>query len=419
MKENRIKNKKFILRNYQKDIISKTLNTQQSTLIQIPTGGGKTIIAKEIIKNLIKNNQKILFVVPKLILMDQTIEVFKELNPQIYHGKNKYKNYKNIFISTIQTASKRKDIKFDVIFIDEIHHGFDGEMINRLKLNNLDSRIIGLSATPYDKSGKLLKGFDLVLDKYDMKYLIQHNFLVPLKSYQLVQMDLSNVKITAGDYNLKELEKVVCEQHLLADVIFTTKDYIIKHNKTIVFAVNIKHAQMLEKGYKDLGFETYLIHSKLSKDEIKSQLEQFEKCSDEAKILISVLMITTGFDMPEVDCAVLARPTKSQNLYKQMVGRVLRLHENKISATLLDCGNVIKNLGMPLEPIKEKEVKVRNQKYYCPECEVGVLKLTKKADQLVYQCMECEFELGYESPKGFMCEKCKAYHNETKRFFKK
>ena len=372
------------LREYQIDVIHQASKSVQDTLIQIPTGGGKTLIAKEIIKYLTQMNQKTLFVVPKLILMEQTIKVFEELDPQIYHGTTRYKHCKNVFISTVQTASKRKEIKFDVIFIDEIHHGFDGKMINQLKLNNPNSRIIGLSATPYDRSGKLLKGFDLVLNKYDMKYLIQHNYLVPLKSYQLVQMDLSNVKITAGDYNLKELEKVVCEQHLLADVIYTTKDYIVKHKKIIVFAVNIRHAQLLQKGYKDLGFETYCIHSKLSNDEIKINLEHFGEDSSRGKILVSVLMITTGFDMPEVDCGILARPTKSQNLYKQMVGRVLRLHEGKTSATLLDCGNVIKNLGMPLEPIKEKEVKVRNQKYFCPECEVGVLKLTKKADQLVY-----------------------------------
>lgn len=96
------------LRPYQNDIIEKVLNSQQSTLIQIPTGCGKTIIAKEIIKNLINDSKSVLFVVPKLVLIDQTIEVLRELNPQIIHGNKKYNLSNKLFISTIQTISRRK-----------------------------------------------------------------------------------------------------------------------------------------------------------------------------------------------------------------------------------------------------------------------------------------------------------------------
>ena len=90
------------------------------------------------------------------------------------------------------------------------------------------------------------------------------------------------------------------------------------------------------------------------------------------KVLVSVLKLTTGFDVPETDLAIIARPTKSQNLYKQMVGRVLRTVDfkktgiDKRFAILLDCGNIIENMGKPLDPIVPKdELDKKIQKIKC------------------------------------------------------
>lgn len=404
------------LRPYQVDIINQTLNTEVSTLIQIPTGGGKTIIAKNIIEKLVLHSKRVLFVAPKIILMDQTLKVFKELDPQLVHSNNKYNINKNLFVSTIQTASKRINLKPDVIFIDEIHFGYTGKMIDELKANNQNVRIIGLSATPYNKDGLFLDNFDLILDKYDIKYLIKHNYLTNLISYSLVQQDLSNVKVTAGDYNLKDLSKVACNDYLISEIVNTTKEYILESKKTIVFAVNIEHTKLLELAYESKGFSVFVIHSKLSKNEIKKRLEGFREISLETKILVSVLMLTTGFDMPEVDCAVLARPTKSQNLYKQMVGRILRMFEGKKQAILLDCGNVIENLGMPLEPIKYKKFKEWDQLNKCKECGDKHFKLIKNNNILEWKCDNCGFSLAALESIAFICKKCKLNHNDTSLF---
>ena len=97
------------LRDYQKDIVNKVLENTKSTLIQLPTGAGKTIISKEIAIGLInKFNKKILFIAPKIVLMDQTLETFKGLKPQKVHGSNnKFDKNHHILISTLQTASRR------------------------------------------------------------------------------------------------------------------------------------------------------------------------------------------------------------------------------------------------------------------------------------------------------------------------
>jgi superfamily II DNA or RNA helicase len=162
----------MVLRDYQQDIVNKAVNSKKSTLIQIPTGAGKTVIAKEIAIELVNKGLQVLFVAPKIILMEQTAKVFKGLNPHIVHGLNDYNPDHHVLISTIQTASRR-DINPDVIFVDEIHYGFDGKMLQKLIKDKNNTRIIGLSATPFDKNGKQLEGFDLILDQYDLNYMVK------------------------------------------------------------------------------------------------------------------------------------------------------------------------------------------------------------------------------------------------------
>ncbi|GEM_PF-2357486 len=407
---------KIDLRDYQQDIINQTINSDKSTLIQVPTGGGKTIIAKEIIKYLTNNlNQQVLFVAPKIILMEQTAEVFKSLNPHVVHGINQYDKNHKVLVSTIQTASRR-DINPDVIIIDEIHYGFDGKMIERLIKDKPNTKIIGLSATPYDKNGEQLKRFELILDKYDMKYMVENKYLVNIESHVLTEIrKLDTVKITGGDYNIQELSKIVCNNQTILEIVGSTAEHILKYKKAIVFAVDINHAELLTKAYQHEGFVAKVLHSNLSKKEQETEIDQFEK--GRTKILVSVLMLTTGFDVPDTDVAIIARPTKSQNLYKQMVGRVLRLAPNKTHAILLDCGNVIENLGMPLDPIKanqKKEIADNQQK--CELCESKNLKLKHKDEKSFWECQDCGHVRNIEHGT-YECKSChKLYAYARDRF---
>ena len=376
-------------RPYQQDIINKTLETTKSTLIQLPTGGGKTIISKEIAIGLINNfNKKILFVAPKIVLMNQTLETFKGLKPQKVHGyNNKFDKDHHILISTLQTASRRNSLNPDVIIIDEVHFGYEKKMLNKIMEYNQKARIIGLSATPYDENGYPLKGFDVIINDYDLTYMIKNKYLVPLRSYILVKPDLSNVSIIAGDYELNQLSEAVSKNTVIMEIVTTSKPYIEKSLKTIVFAVDINHAELLKTAFQNEGFITESLHSKSEEDD-NEVIEKFKK--GYIKVLVSVLKLTTGFDVPETDLAIIARPTKSQNLYKQMVGRVLRIAPNKKNAILLDCGNVIENLGKPLDPIIPKdELEKKIQKFKCKHCESENIKLKKSKSKMYWECKDC------------------------------
>lgn len=399
---------------YQQDIIDKTIEFKGNTLIQLPTGGGKTLISYNIALELhSRYNKQILFVAPKINLMEQTLEAFKNSKPQKIHKNTPFNKNHPILVSTIQTASRR-DLNPDVIIIDEIHYGFDGKMIEGLVKDKPNVRIIGLSATPYDKNGRLLQGFDLVLNKYDMKYMIENGYLVPLKSYVLVKQNLSNVKLTAGDYNINQLSKVVSNNDTILEIVRTSKEFIENSKKTIVFAVDINHCELLTEAFKNEGFVTKSLHSNNDKDEFEI-IEEFKK--GRIKVLVSVLKLTTGFDVPDTDLAIIARPTKSQNLYKQMVGRVLRKAPNKKVAILLDCGNVIEELGEPLESIKENFSNIeKKNKATCSNCDNENIKLRKKENKYYWECLECEFIKELENKNLYKCAGCGKEHTYQSNF---
>ena len=406
---------KIELRDYQLDIVNQTLNSNKSTLIQIPTGGGKTLIAKEIIADLVeKLNLQVLFVAPKIILMEQTAEVFKSLNPHIVHGIHQYDTNHKVLVSTIQTASKR-DINPDVIIIDEVHYGYEGKMIERLIKDKPNTRIIGLSATPYDKNGNQLQGFELILDKYDLKYMVENKYLVNIESQVLTKIrNLDRVKMIGGDYNTQELSKIVSDNKTILEIVGSTAEHIQKYKKAIVFAVDINHAELLTKSYQKKGFNAKVLHSKLNEKEQENELKEFKE--GQTKILVSVAMLTTGFDMPDADVAIIARPTKSQNLYKQMVGRVLRLAPNKTHALLLDCGNIIENLGMPLDPIKAIQKKeIANNQQQCEYCESNNLKLKHKDNKSFWECEDCGHTKDIEHGV-YKCKLCGKFYTHNAKF---
>ncbi len=149
---------KLQLRPYQEDIVNTIANTDDNVLLEAPTGAGKTLMAHSIAKDELSKGGKVMFVAPRKSLLEQTITAFADLSPQVIHGNKKYNTDHNVFISTTQTSSRRVDKLPDgltLIIIDEVHLGYSGKDIKRL-LKDYSGRVVALSATPYDKNGKLL-----------------------------------------------------------------------------------------------------------------------------------------------------------------------------------------------------------------------------------------------------------------------
>jgi len=412
-----------ILRPYQIDIINRAIASCGNVLIQAPTGSGKTLIVQKIIHHHKNSNKKTLFLAPKINLLSQTLKAFQNLNPQIIHGSSKERIDKNAhaFVSTIQTMCKRtnllEEMKFDYIVFDEMHYGASGNMQKVIKAAH-SGKIIGLSATPYDRAGKLLtNGFDTIIDNYDIKYMVKNNYLVNMKSYEAYTPNLDGIKIRQGDWDLRELDYRFNTPQMVAKVISVTKDIIANRHKTIVFCINISHAEAISKGYQSVGLDTKAIHSKLTKNEQIQILDEFT--NGHIQVLTSVDQLTTGFDVPATDTIVLARATQSQNLYKQIIGRALRLSPstNKKEAVLLDCAGVISRLGMPLEPIEEKIQKESTRvAYMCKNCHSIAQRIFSTINNdtnniPVTICPVCKDEKEWLPNFVLSCRFCKRYYD--------
>lgn len=400
-----ITDEEIILRPYQADIIEQCTSSMEDTLVQAPTGSGKTVMAKEIAKHEIENGGKVLIIAPKLTLLDQIMETFNSMYPAVIHGSKDYDSEHNLFISTIQTAHKR-DLGFEptLIIIDEIHYGFKGKMIKEL-LSEYSGRLVGLSATPYDAGGYIIEGFSKIIDKYDLKYLIVQGYLVPPVCYRPVTVNLKGIRTDRGDYNLRDLDKKFNNIESVAQVVAATKTMILNREQTIAFCINIKHSEAMAEAYGNAGVVAKAIHSNLPVRERESILNDFKEGT--IKVLTNPDMLTTGFDHPPVDTIVLARATQSQNLYKQIVGRALRQHVNKDNAAILDCAGVIDNLGMPLDPIRPRNAyQHENKVKCCTSCQGNKVYRRVMHDKTYWRCTECGNNEEIESQITYQCEAC-------------
>lgn len=408
--------KAIILRPYQVDIIERADSAKTSVLVELPTGGGKSVIAKEIIKRETDKGGIVLIVAPKITLLDQLANTFSALNPQIIHGKTDYDSSHNVFVSTLQTAHKR-DLGFTptMILIDEVHFGFSGKMIKQL-LKDFIGKLVGLSATPYDKQGKPLEGFGTHLHDYNLMYMIENGYLVPPISYTPVKVDLKGIRTTAGDYNQSDLDAKFNNIESVMQVVDSTKEMIQQRKQTLVFGITIKHAIALADAYSEAGIKAKPMHSQMTKEEQAETMAAFKR--GDLQLLTNPDMLTTGFDHPPADTVVLARATKSQNLYKQMVGRVLRLSEGKANAVLLDCAGVISDLGLPTEPIKEKcsGIEFDTKKKQCGSCGSTRIYRRVKRDQAQWVCAECGVSETIEEQVGYECESCGVIHGRDATF---
>ena len=409
------KKTELLLRPYQNSIVKTVKHSEGSVLIEAPTGSGKSVIACEIAKNEIAKGGKVLIVAPKTILLDQLQETFTQLEPQIIHGSKDYDNTHSVFISTLQTAHKR-ELGFEptMIIIDEVHFGFSGKMLDKL-LKDFSGRLIGLSATPYDQNGEAVKGFDKHINGFDLNYMFQNEYLVKPVCYAPVEVDLSNITVQAGDYNQVELDKSFNNLENISQIVKNTKELIDQQKSALIFCINISHSEAVAAAFNAAGVPTKAMHSQLSKQEKKSIMEEYKNGT--VKMLANPLMLTTGFDDPATDCIVLARATKSQNLYRQMVGRGLRLFTDKTHAKIIDCAGVIDNLGLPTEPQKPNENMFSKSENVCPKCDSP--RIYRKKDSyknLVRMCVDCNYTQEIEK-QGCKCGLCGVINDSSAKYF--
>ena len=354
------------------------------------TGSGKSIIAASMILNAIEKGSKVLFIVERRILADQfSAHLDKFLVPHgVIMAKHwRWQPHQQVQIASAQTIERMESLPaFDLCIIDEVHACMRASVMNMMETRP-HMKTIGLTASPFN--AKIPKYFTNVTSVTTMKQLVSDGHLVPFRVFVAHEIDTKGLKVVAGEWQKDELEKR--GQQIVGDVV---SDYIRISNevyggyrKTICFSCGIAHGADLAQKFQDSGINAVQISSE-DDDEYKAEvLREFAKPDTDIKVVISVAILSRGFDQSDVDHVILARPLKkSFSEHVQMIGRGARPHEGKLFATLQDhSGNFLRfkddwdtlyndgvtELGEGQDAKSRKEPSEKEKKEAkCPKCSV-------------------------------------------------
>ena len=296
----------YTLRPYQQDILSKVrghvAEGKKRILVFAATGAGKTIMAHDIIAGALRRQNRVLFTAHRIQLAEQSAEKFKNFDMGYVQGSSKDSS-KPLTVGTLQTIMNTDIVTPNVIIIDEVHYGFESNMIQSLFERFPDAIFIGLSATPVNERGFLLDGFEAIIDDYQTVDLIKAGALVPFDIMSTPVINTVGLRKTGENYDECELEKRVIKEDINRSVV----ENYMQHGcnkKFICFGVNKKHCKALKEEFGTQGYVTEVIDADTPKKRREKILSDFR----EGKIdgLISIEILTAGFDEPSIECVILA-----------------------------------------------------------------------------------------------------------------
>jgi superfamily II DNA or RNA helicase len=343
------------LRPYQTDAVSKVIelyekNKINKQLLVLATGLGKTVIASQIIKYILEAKKKpALFVAHRDELLTQAQDQFKRQIPwasiQIEKAEAEASTSADIVIASVQSIgrSNSKRIEkfpedhFSAIIVDESHHISKGNTYNNIlqRFVRNDVLSIGITATPFRSDGQTLDDFyDIVAYKKGVIEGTKEKWLSPVVSYRIsTKTDLSKVRITAGDYNIKDLSDAINNSHRNTLIVET---YVKRFSdkKALLFGADIDHVHRIIGEFQSIGIAAEMVTGQTPKEERRDILNRFK--NNHIKILGNFGIATEGFDDESLPLIIQARPTQSKLLLTQIVGRALRLHKEKEKAEIIE-----------------------------------------------------------------------------------
>lgn len=339
-------------------------------MVVLATGLGKTVIAAQLpvaMKNVAHG--KMLFIAHRNELLSQALEKLQLWNPTLKIGLEKAETHADadcdVVVASSASIGRANSTRMDslwetisTIVIDEVHHVLGDSYLNILQASGVlqpESKklLVGLTATPKrrdrvvnEETVSLKTLFDKIVFNFPLRKGIKEGFLSPLIGYRIgTKTDLSEVKTTAGDFQLDQLSNAVNNPDRNAQIVKAWKENT-PNRSTLCFTVDIKHAQDLAETFMRNGVEAQPVWG------VDPQRAEKLQAFDHGKttVLCNCALLTEGFDSPKVSCIVLARPTNSGTLYTQMVGRGTRLSEGKENCAVLDVCDLYKKCSLVTLP---------------------------------------------------------------------
>ncbi len=385
------------LRPYQIETINKLRKStikSKKILTVLPTGAGKTIIFGQIVHNALEKGKihNILILAHRRNLIYQTQNVFKEkfgIDAGIIMAGESHSFGKQVYIASKDTLVRRLDdddptrsiqhVPADLIIIDEAHLSAT-KTYQKILSHYPKSLLLGFTATPCRSDGKGLGCvFDTMIETATTGELIKSKYLCDVRYFVPSRPDLKKLKTAGDDYIAdKNMEKAMDKPKIIGNIV----EHWLKYGedqKTLIFAVNIRHSMHICEAFEKAGIKTWHLDGSSSDDERDNAFTAME--NGNIKIICNVGLYREGLDVPNIGCIIMARPTKSIGLYRQCVGRGLRKSPGKPYLIFFDFAGIVDELGTLDLPIiwtlkddKKAEIKekVRKQKekrlFECKVC---------------------------------------------------
>ncbi|MFZ9621381.1 MAG: DEAD/DEAH box helicase [Prochlorococcaceae cyanobacterium] len=324
----------------------------RAPLLVGPTGMGKTVILAEILRGLSQRGRSGLVLVHRRELIAQTAAKLDLAG--VPHGiiaAGHQATDSAIQIASVQTLARRLHTiasSPDLIVIDEAHHATAGSWCRALD-HWPDAHRLGVTATPIRLDGRGLSAvFDRLVMGPSVADLVTDGFLTTARIYAPPQtVDLSDLRRRAGDFAVEEAAQRLDRPSVTGDAIAHFRRFA-GDQRAIAFCCSTAHAEHVCESFRDAGIHASTLLGStdpLDRDQIVSSF-----AAGSLQVLVTVDVVSEGFDVPAAGCAILLRPTQSLGLYLQQVGRVLRPAPGKDAAIILDhVGNVHRH-GFPDDP---------------------------------------------------------------------
>ena len=333
---------------------------QRKLLLVAPTGSGKTVMGAAVINRVVDHGHRVLVIAHRREIITQTRDklVANGLNPGVVLAglEDELRPFAEVQVAAIQTLhargvrSKRMAMPAATyLIIDEAHHTRARTYQKLLEIYP-DARVIGLTATPCRGDGRGLGNiFEALIEAPQIAELIVGGYLLRSRVYAPVDPDLRGVQTQNGDYVVKQLSTRMNTAGLVGDVVSDWREHG-ECRKTVAFAVDVAHSVAIKNAFLQANVRAAHIDGdtpKVERDEILARLK-----AGELDVVSNCMVLTEGWDMPEVGCCILARPTKQMGLFRQMIGRVLRPAPGKPDAIILDHSGAVFRHGLPEDHIE-------------------------------------------------------------------
>ena len=368
----------MVLRPYQEDAVKAVWDYMRGTdagnpLVVAPTGSGKSLIFAAICHDAwkIQPGTRIIMLTHVAELVAQNEVTLKTYWPDapvgvFSAGMGRKEPGSPILLAGVQSYAKSvaRVGWADLVIVDEAHlipkagNGQYLTAIAALREFNPRLRVIGLTATPFrTDTGWLHQGKGALFDEvvYDIPLLDLmkdgHISRVTSKNPR-THIDTDGVRKTAGEFNSKQLEAAAMEGDNVAEAVTEVIQRGADRHGWMFFASGKKHAEMIHAEVLGRGISCDIVTGDTPKARRAAIIADYK--AKRTRAIVSVGVLTTGFDAPHVDLIALMRPTMSPGLHVQIVGRGLRTSPGKVNCLVLDFAGNIERHG-PLDDIRVRE----------------------------------------------------------------